>query len=120
MTRPHKLMTIKEAADVLHSSITDRSLHRARRDGRLWAKKIGNKYYTNMPALTEFLQCPDQGSPRGSTTAETNSNGSFGTEVSRSGQDMAMASTVRLRQHLRNTSQAESHPPAEVRHLRGN
>lgn len=114
------LLTIKEAAELLHHSVTKSALHAARRSGELWAKKIGKRYFTTRPALMEYLQCPDTESQPASTGALMNDNGSFGTAAPKSGQDMALASVARLKQRSLNTSQAESRQTAEVRHFRGN
>lgn len=113
------LLTIKEAADLLHHSVTESALHAARRAGDLWAKKIGKRYFTTRAALMEFLQCPDTQSLPDSTFAKMNDSGSFATAASRDGQDMALASVSRLKQLCKNTLPAESRPSAEVRPIRG-
>lgn len=118
MSVEHQLMTIKEAAEKLHSSVTASALHRARREQRLWAVKIGKFFYTTWPAVLEFLQCPDPESQHASTSAKTKSSGSFETERHSSGQDLALASAERLKRHSLTTSQAESHQSAVVRPIR--
>lgn len=113
-----QLLTIQEAAEELHSSVTPAALLRARREGRLWAKKIGKRYYTTRTAVMEFLECPDPESPRASTSDETNSNGSFETDPLNTGQDMALASVSRLKRNSQPISQTESLLSAEVRPIR--
>lgn len=113
------LLTIKEAADLLHHTVTESALHAARIAGDLWAKKIGKRYYTTQTALMEYLQCPDMQSLPASTSAKTNDNGSFVTAANNGGQDMALASASRLKQLCKNTSQAGNRPSAEVRPIRG-
>lgn len=127
MTRPlyasdttFALLTFEEAAERLHSAVTVSALRRARVEGKLWAKKIGKRYFTTWSAVLEFLECPDTDSLPASTTAATSGNGSSGMAASRSGQGMALASVARLKQHSRNTLQLENRPTAEVRHIRGN
>lgn len=114
------LLTFEEAAEQLHSAVTVSALRRARVEGKLWAKKIGKRYFTTWAAIEEFLECPDTDSLPASTTAATSGNGSSETAAPRSGQGMALASVARLKQHSRNISQPENRPSAEVRHIRGN
>lgn len=113
-----QLLTIQEAAEELHSSVTPAALLRARREGRLWAKKIGKRYYTTRSAVMEFLECPDLESPRASTSDATSSNGSFETDPLNIGQDMALASVSRLKRHSQTSSQTERLRSAEVQPIR--
>lgn len=113
------LLTFKEAAAHLHDKVTESALHAARKAGDLWAKKIGKRYFTTHAALMEYLQCPDTESPPASTGEPMKNNGSSVTAASRSGQDMALASVARLKQRSHITSQVESRPNAEARHIRG-
>lgn len=110
-----RLMTIEEAASELHNGIPATALHKARRNGKLWAKRIGKRFYTNEQALKEFLACPDTESPLASTSETTNSNGSFVTEAPRSGQDLALASLRRLKTHSPNTSRESKSQPGAGR-----
>ncbi|WP_164887603.1 helix-turn-helix domain-containing protein [Paenirhodobacter populi] len=114
------LLTIEEAAAELHRDIPRAALHKARREGRLWAVKIGKRFYTTRQALLEFLQCPVIENQPGCISAPTKSNGSSATETSRFGQDLALASAERLKRHSRNTSQPGDRKSAAVLPIRGN
>ena len=98
-----QLLTFEEAAALLHSKISVSTLQRARREGRLWAVKIGSRYYTTCHAVMEFVQCPGPENPPACISAKMNSNRSSGTETPRNGLDMALASASRLKQHSLNT-----------------
>lgn len=113
------LLTLQEAAEAMHSTVKISTLYRARAEGKLWAKKIGSRYFTTTQAIKEFLQCPDPESPPASTTAKTNSIGSSAMAARNTGQDMALASAKRLKQRCKNTSQTENRPSAEVRPFPG-
>ncbi|MDF3606217.1 hypothetical protein PE067_08775 [Paracoccus sp. DMF-8] len=126
MTRPlyssdtdPALLTFEEAAGRLHGAVSASALRRARIAGKLWAKKLGKRYFTTWHAVLEFLECPDTESPPASISAPTNANGSFVTAAPSGGQDLAMASAERLKRHSLNTSRRENRPTAEARHIRG-
>lgn len=112
------LMTIAEAAAFLHSSIPVSALHRARREGRLWATQVGKLFYTNEAALLEFLQCHGTDNRRGFISDPMNGNGSSVTERSKSGRDTVLNSVKRLRESLHNTSPINSQSGAAVLSIR--
>lgn len=117
MTQRASLMTIAEAARSLHNAVTPSALHSARRNGQLWAKKIGKCYFTTEAAIMEFLECPDTASPPGSTSAAMSNSGSFETEAPKNGRALALASAERLKKLSRNTSRADNRQPAPVHHI---
>ncbi|KEP68539.1 hypothetical protein DL1_11330 [Thioclava dalianensis] len=124
MHDPHpdnlEMMTLAEAAAKVHSSVTVNTLRKARRDGRLWAVKVGRNYLTNRQAIEEFLQCPDNESPRASTSERMRGNGSSETETGCSGQALALASVERLKRHSLTTSPADSRKRGAVLPIRAN
>lgn len=119
-TNPARLMTIAEAAASLHDAVTESALHRARRDGLLWAKKIGKRYFTTQAAIMEFLECPDTASPPASISATMSASGLSVTETPRNGQDLLLASVKRLKTHSLNTSQTGARKPAPVLQIHRN
>lgn len=114
------LLTFDEAAARLHSAVTVSALRRARLEGKLWAKKIGKRYFTTWPAVLEYLECPDPESPPASISAPMNANGSSAMAAPSGGLAMALASAERLKRHSLNTSHPANRQTAEVRPIRGN
>lgn len=115
-----KLLTIAEAAALLNDAVTESALHKARREGKLWAKKIGKPFFTSQAALMEFLECPDTANRPGSISETTSGNGSSETAPPKNGQAIAAASVKRLKTHSLNTSQAADRKSASVLRIRGN
>lgn len=115
-----ELMTLAEAAQRLHAKVTVSSLREARKQGRLWAVKIGKRYFTTWPAVLEFLQCPAPENLPACSIEKTKDNGSSVMAPPCAGQDMALASASRLKRHCKNTLQTESHQTAMVQPIRGN
>lgn len=99
------LMTFEEAAGFLHSGVSVSTLRKARRDGRLWATKIGNRFYTHKQALGDYLQCQGTDNRPASTLEATNVNGLSATATLRSGQDVALNSVAKLKRLSQATSQ---------------
>ncbi|MFV0302324.1 MAG: helix-turn-helix domain-containing protein [Paracoccus sp. (in: a-proteobacteria)] len=92
-----ELLTFEEAAALLHSAVKVSTLQRARRSDLLWAKKIGNRYFTTHQAVMEYLQCPEPENQPASISAKTKCNGSSATEAFSDGQGMLAASVRMLR-----------------------
>lgn len=92
------LLTVEQAAETLHETVTVASVRRAIRSGALPARKIGKRWYVTPEALERFASCPDRASPPASTSAPTPASGSFATGRSPSAQALAMASVHRLKQ----------------------
>ena len=99
----HTLMTISEAASKLHSEVPVSTLHRARRQGKLWSTKIGKRFYTTEYALEEFIKWQGNVSQHGSTSEKMKSGGLYEMATSTSGQAMALASVNRLKKLSRVT-----------------
>lgn len=115
-----ELLTFQEAAELLHSAIKVSTLQRARRDGLLWARKIGSRYFTTQQAVMDYLQCPDPKSPPASISARTSGNMSSGTGTSSDGQAVIAASAKMLKGLSRNTSRAADSPANPGRRIRQN
>lgn len=116
-----RLMTLEEAADTLHDTITVNTLRRAVREDRLRAAKYGTRrYYVTPEDLEDFVKCPASESPRASTSGLMKSNGSSGTETFRSGQDILKGSIERLKTRSPSTSPQKPCPNGQVRHIREN
>lgn len=98
------LLTFEEAAARLHPAIKSSTLHLARRNGRLWAKKVGNRYFTSHTAVMDYLKCPDPESPPASISAKMNGNGSSGTGTHSDGQAVIAASVKMLKELSPNIS----------------
>jgi hypothetical protein len=113
------LLTLDEAAAILHPTIKASTLRAAIRDRRLPRRKIGRRYYLTAFDIKDLVgTCPGPGSPPVSTIEQTNTNGSSATATGRSGRDMALASVERLKRSSRNTSPAASRPSATVLPIR--
>ena len=112
------LLTLEEAARVMHETITVSTLRAAIRAGRLPPRKIGRRYYLTEADIQGFIQCQGVESPPASITEPMRANGSSETAQSSGGQGIALASVERLKRRCRNTSPSESSPTAEVRQIR--
>ena len=116
-----RVMTLAEAAGTLHETITVNTLRRAVRDGRLRANKLGTpRYYVTPEALEEFVKCPADASPRASTSATMNNNGSSEMAPLRSGLDMAMSSMERLKARSGDTSKQKRFQQGQALPIREN
>lgn len=110
------LMTLEEAAESLHATVTVSALRAAVREGRLPRRKLGRRYYL-YPGDLEILLCQDESQPD-STSDATKASGSSETERDRSGLDMVTASLNKLKAHSVNTSRSNRRQSATVQHIR--
>jgi hypothetical protein len=110
-----KLLTLGEAAKILHGTVTINSLRRAGRAGRLRIIAIGGKHYTTEAALADFLAgstlrtpCRADDSPyvSGSDQPEeiAEPHGSSSTDRAKLALEQALESANRLKRPCADTS----------------
>lgn len=113
-----RLLTIEEAANAMHETITVSTLRAAIRGGRLPARKIGRRFYLTEGEIEGFIQCQGAESPPGSTTEPMRGNGSSETVAFNDGQGAALASVERLKRRSQNTLHNERCHTAKVQRIR--
>jgi hypothetical protein len=118
------LLTLKEAAALLHGKVTVGSLRRAGHEGRLHIIRLGARHYTTEAALADMLaaptteqrqQCQDPGRNPGSTfvqpVRDDTQPSSFATDRVKLARDAALMSVSALRKPSKRTKSPDIDRP---------